>query len=147
MQPLALNRDALAAKYSVFKHWQECRSGRRESLAPWTTTRGEDGRLQISTELRAPDPASALQALMGLQARFIDQRAGLALDDALPHLDVSQPGRVAGVWRLAGVWVEVWHHDTVPAAPTRAQRAARLFRRSPGGRFPYTRRKKETASS
>lgn len=148
MHRLAIDPEALAAKVATFKHWQDCKAtlGRAENLAVWQTTRGADGRLHVSSQMRGPDPAGALTALVAFEAMLLSQRTSPAVDDVQPRMDLSQPGRVAAVWRLAGVWVEVWHPDTAPAVPAPAQRSRRRFLRGPGGRLPFTRRRKETTT-
>jgi len=85
--------------------------------------------------------------------------------DVRPQFDIhAQPGRTVLVWRYDGIWVELWHPDSVVDAPEAAQpvlsapvppaaaqtaptappaRAAR--RRSflgPGGRLTFTRKQR-----
>jgi hypothetical protein len=140
----ALHPDVLFAKYATLKHWRDIKPSRRESLEGWQITRGEDGRLHVSVQASGPDAGLALQRLMDRQARFLSRRMDRVADDAMPQLDLSQAGRVAVFWRLAGVWVEVWCHtaDSAPVSPV--QPVPVLARRGLGGRLPYTRRKKET---
>lgn len=150
MENLALHPDALIAKCLTLKYWRACSADRPEKLRGWQTTRGEDGRLYLSAELRGPNPAEALQAFMGRQALFLTLRAepsvGLSTDDLMPYLDLSTPGRTAAVWRLSGVWVEVWYPDVADAAPRPVQRPPQAVtvpsRRGIGARLPQGRRNK-----
>lgn len=152
MANLALHPDALTTKCLTLKHWLACSADRPEKLRGWQTTRGEDGRLYLSAELRGPNPADALRAFMGRQALFLSLRVEPSVessaDDVMPYLDFSTPGRTAAVWRLSGVWVEVWYPDVPDAAPRPVQRppqaATVQARRGLGGRLPYTRRNKTT---
>jgi hypothetical protein len=78
--------------------------------------------------------------------------------DLRPQFDITVPGRTVLVWRHAGVWVELWHPDTIPAAPEPVQAvpepdaalvpaAARRPILGPGGRLPLTRRKKQPTTA
>lgn len=146
MSNAALHPDALAAKYATLKHWRASKSSRRDSLGNWRVTRGGDGRLTVSAQLRGPDPVSALRAFMNRQAYFLSERIAPSTDRQLPQLDLTQPGRVAAFWRLSGVWVEIWHHDTGSAPVEPAQAVPVPSRRGLGGRLPNTRRKKESTT-
>ncbi|MGW8702864.1 hypothetical protein ACWGOK_39165 [Streptomyces eurythermus] len=152
MTTLALHPDALTAKYATLKAWRDSQSQRPETLTNWTNTYAADGRLHVSAHLVGPDPAAALNAFANRQASFLAIRANTGGEDMLPSLDFMVPGRTAAVWRLDGVWVEVWHHDPAPTASRAVQAASRPVpaRRPltrPGARLPFTRRNtsKETS--
>lgn len=120
----------------------------------WHTTHTSAGVL-LSARVSGEDAARAVQVMTEGRYRTVPpfQHA---------HLDYSVPGRVACVWRSAGVWFELWHDDTVggpvktapapvlvrvaePAAapgPVPVPRPTLLSRAS--GRLPFTRRRKET---
>lgn len=52
------------------------------------------------------------------------------------------------MWHHAGVWVELWHPDTIPTveqpAPANTPPTARRRASRASGRLPFTRRTKET---
>ena len=132
-----LNRDALTAKYRIFRDWRETR--RPESLTVWTTSRLEDGSLIVSSQVRGPDPAGALREFVAWQTHALAER-GVGDGWEVPLLDVDVPGRISCVWQQDGVWIRLWYVDAPTAAP--ASRPRRWF---PGGRLTFTRnRRKET---
>lgn len=120
----------------------------------WRTGTTADGSPTVTVEVVGRHAADALSRFAGgfhLALRYPgDQR---------PRFDLDVPGRVVLVWRYAGVWVELWHPDTVSAphkpvqAISRPAVAATSALRAilrPGGRLPYTRRAKtpkETTTS
>lgn len=121
---------------------------RNARLSPWKTRTAADGQLLVSFEVVGPDAAPALAAFAGM-AEYL---RALQSDDLRPVFDYDTPDRVACVWRTAGVWVELWHPDTppaAPAAPVPSQQTVRppsLLSRA-STRLPYTRRHtKETSS-
>ncbi|WP_031182972.1 hypothetical protein [Streptomyces seoulensis] len=152
MTALTLHPDALAAKHATIKAWRDSQSQRPETLTGWTITRAQDGLLHVSAQLSGPDPAAALTAFAARQASFLTIRANPCGEDLLPVLDFTVPGRTAAVWRLDGVWVEVWHPDPAPTAhgPVQAVLRPVSVRRPlgrPGARLPFTRRsRKETTA-
>lgn len=165
----ALNSDALLAKYELLKNWMQFSTGRPEKLGVWTTGRTDGGDLIVSAEVRGTDPGPALTAFTDRQAALLGNQKDRAPGDQLPSLDLSQPGRVAYVWRNHNVWVELWHSDScvdtshlpepvrgAPVPSVAAQAASpspsspavrRAFLRRPSARLPFTRRKKETPTA
>ena len=149
----SLHPDALAAKVATLRHWRECGADRPESLGSWRITRGVDGRLHVSVQLRGPNPSEALAAFLRRQSLYLALRSDTSLDDRMPQMDLTQPGRMAVFWQLDGVWVEVWHYDTGNAPPVPVQSPAQPApvpsRRGLGGRLTYTRnrRKKESPAA
>lgn len=149
----ALHPDAITAKYTTLKDWRDSRSGRPETLGPWTTVRLDDGTLLVSGRITGPNSAEALRAFADRQTTHL-AACTVPEGDLLPVLDVSVPGRVACVWRTGGVWVELWHPDTptVAPVPTPALREpvpatvitpgsiARAAIPKPPGRLPFGRR-------
>jgi hypothetical protein len=148
MSTPALHPDALFAKYATLKHWRAIRPSRREALGGWQFTRGEDGRLHVSAQVRGPNAGEALQKLMDRQARFLSRRTDRPADDAMPQMDLTQQGRVAVFWRLAGVWVEVWYRTADSALVSPVQPVPVPVRRGLGlgGRLPYTRNRRTKES-
>ncbi|MYW46357.1 hypothetical protein [Streptomyces sp. SID161] len=125
--------------------------GLTASLPTWTTGTAPDGNPVLSAEVAGPGAAHAL-------SRFASEYH-LTLPhpgDARPQFDVEVVDRTVLVWRRDGVWVELWHPNTVPAAPEPAQTApgpvqatpasaVRAALRGLGDRLPTTRRNKETS--
>lgn len=82
--------------------------------------------------------------------------------DVRPQFDVTQPGRTVLTWRYDGVWVELWHSNSITdtrqfpkpvhgapvlavaaqAAPSTSPAARRTLLRRPSARLPFTRRPK-----
>ncbi|MFE0207056.1 hypothetical protein [Streptomyces sp. NPDC058985] len=151
----SLTPDAVLTKLETVKRWAETEAGRHESLAAWTVSRLDDGSLFLSARVRGREPGRALHRFADRQAGYLANRPHTP-GDQLPTLDVSQAGREAVLWRTGGVWVELWHPDTVtvlpatPAAPSPAlappapATAPAVPRRSllsrASARLPYTRR-------
>jgi hypothetical protein len=115
----------------------------------WRETKAPDGSPRLVAEVVGPGAAHALR-LFASQYPLVLGGEG----DQRPGFDYSTPGRVTCVWRRHGVWIELWHPDTVTAvleparAPSRPP-VRRLFTR-PSGRLPFTRRSKtpkETTTS
>jgi hypothetical protein len=109
----------------------------------WTETTAADGSPLLSGRIDSPTAEEAL-------LRFVREGSlGLAYEAGpcqQPTLDDSVPGRTACVWRTGGVWVELWHPDTMPAPtpavmPARApaSRLAALLRERAGDRLPTRR--------
>lgn len=128
------------------RHWNDCRKYLPHltvSTRPWRFERTEAGPVW-SMEVRGPD----MEVLLGEFAAGVHGISHLG-----PVLDFDQPGRVACVWQVGGVWLEVWHLDTVTAppkptppdtpatVPAVAPSRRRLLSR-PGGRLPFPRRTK-----
>jgi hypothetical protein len=125
--------------------------GLKARIPDWRTSTAPDGSPVLSVEVVGPDAAHAL-SLFAPQHHLILSTPG----DLRPQFDITVPGRTVLVWRHAGVWVELWHPDTVPATPKPVQHApeadtalvSAATRRpllGPGGRLTFTRRKKETS--
>ncbi|MFJ1900466.1 hypothetical protein [Streptomyces sp. NPDC088115] len=127
----ALHPDVGLAKAVTLKDWRDThpnRPCRVEELTDWETARLDDGSLLVSARIVGPDPATALREFGVRQEERLGHRVDPAVGDQPPSLDFSVPGRSACVWRLDGVWVEVWHPDTptpVPAPPRAVQAPAR----------------------
>lgn len=110
----------------------------------WRTSTAPDGRPLLSAEVVGPGAAHAL-ARFAADAHFV-----VGPDGQRPQYDIDVPGRTVVVWRTGGVWVQLWHPDTVtnlPATPAPAvappvARQGLLSRAS--GRLPYARRSKTT---
>lgn len=142
--------DAGTVKVQTVKDWHSThtgQAGRVEELTDWATTRLDDGALLVSARVVGPDPAAALEEFGNRHTERLGHRVKPADGDLPPIFDVSVPGRTACVWRVGGVWVEVWHPNTpnpVPGPSRGAQRVPRSVpappRRtvtaSPSGRLP-----------
>jgi hypothetical protein len=78
----------------------------------WRTLPAGDGSSLLSAEVVGPGAAHAL-------ARFVATGPiGLPTEgDTRPTVDYSTEGRVSYVWRCHGVWVELWHPDSVRDLP------------------------------
>lgn len=132
-----------------------------DAIVPsWKVGDTEDGSPCLSSEVVGESAAHALR-------RFA-RDFHLTLPhpgDVHPQFDIHAPvGRTALVWRYDGVWVELWHPDSLSDAPegpepvrgapvpsVAAQSAPpsspavrHAFLRRPSARLPFTRRKKET---
>ena len=75
-------------------------------------------------EEHTPDGSLLLSGLLtGLRARYAlyrfarDYWLTLGPADVRPQFDIHQPGRTVLVWRRDGVWVQLWHPDSVVDAP------------------------------
>ncbi|WP_331728760.1 hypothetical protein OG693_39305 (plasmid) [Streptomyces sp. NBC_01259] len=152
----ALHPDITLAKCRTLKDWCDThpnRPCRVEELTDWTTVRLDNGVLLVSARITGPDPAVALREFGVRQEERLGHRVDPAVGDQPPSLDFSVPGRSACVWRLGGVWVEVWHPDTpvpVPALSRPAQRVSRpiptpprrpaVTATTPSGRLPLGQR-------
>lgn len=127
----ALHPDAGTAKDQTLKDWRGThpnRPCRIEELTDWTTVRLDNGSLLVSARIVGPDPGTALREFGVRQEERLGHRVDPSAGDQPPSLDFSVPGRTACVWRLGGVWVEVWHPDApapVPAPPRAAQQLPR----------------------
>lgn len=149
------------AREHAVKAWRLFTDNRnlRAPLAEWDTTTTPDGSPYLSVEVTGRGAAHAL-------SRFAaDYHITLPNPgDVRPQFDVTAVGRTVLVWRCLGVWVELWHSDSAPAAPGSpepvlsgpkpAQAPAqgvvppmrRSFRR-PSGRLPFTRRQRTDKES
>ena len=120
----------------------------------WRTGRTPDGSPRLSVEVVGQGAAYALRQFAS-DFYLPLPNAG----DVRPQFDITQPGRTVLVWRYGGVWVELWHPDSVatipahrvpaPSVPASPAAARRSFLRSrPGGRLPFTRKRtdKETTT-
>lgn len=124
-------------------------------IPDWRTGTAADGRPRLTAQVTGPGAAHALELFVKDSFLMLG-----APGDMRPRFDYSTPGRLSCVWRKSGVWVELWHPNTpaqastseAPApAPTTASSPPRpSIRRTltrPGGRLPFTRRKKETPTA
>lgn len=147
----------IAAKFHAQNAWQLFTSSHNydATVPSWEVSDTGDGSPCLSSQVVGESAAHALQ-------RFArDYPLVLGNDgDQRPQFDVTQPGRTVLAWRYDGVWVELWHPDSVtdtlqppkpvrgaPAPPVAAQAGTamgRAFLRRPSARLPFTRRKKET---
>ncbi|GGS96620.1 hypothetical protein [Streptomyces violaceus] len=110
----------------------------RARIPDWRTTTSADGVTTLSVEVAGPGAAHALR-LFASQYHLVLGQPG----DQRPTFDYTTPGRTACVWRSSGVWVELWHPDTVahlPAAPVTHQAPRRGLLSRASDRLPYTRR-------
>lgn len=120
----------------------------RTRLSTWTAHRLEDGTVALAAEVHARYAPKVLASFTANAYSYFEGRPGQP-GDRLPALDVSLPDREACVWRTGGVWVELWHPVTVPAAgngpEARPAGSVRPPRRGlPGARLPFGRRSKTT---
>lgn len=116
-------------------------------LGPWARTESKAGPM-LSARVLGPDAAVALAAFAVAGATTYAAQGARQI----PHLDVGVPGRVACVWQSGGVWVELWHPDTVTHLPSPAHPApapSQGLLAGLGGRLPFTRnrRTKETTTA
>ena len=126
------------AKDRAISAWyQFMREANLRAIIPdWRTGITPDGAPSLTVEVVGPGAAYALRRF----AADFPISVGLP-GDQRPQLDYSVRGRTACVWRKYGVWVELWHADTVPAAPVPSPAGRRLLLR-PGGRLPFTRNRR-----
>lgn len=130
--------------------------GYTATVTDWRTEHTPDGTPLLSARVTGRGAGYAL----GRFAR--DFYVVLQPGDVRPQFDISQPGRTVLVWRYGGVWVELWHPETVDAvvepvpaapappvvvsAPVASSAARRLFLlRRPSGRLPFTRKSRTTS--
>lgn len=107
-------------------------------IPDWRTTTSPDGSPALSAEVAGPGAAHALR-LFASEYHLVLRWPG----DLRPQFDYTIPGRTACVWRSRGVWVELWHPDTVaslPPATKPAPPARRGLLSLASARLPYTRR-------
>ncbi|THA22749.1 hypothetical protein E6R18_32910 [Streptomyces sp. A1277] len=126
--------DAGIAKAQTVKDWYDTHPGRArrvEKLTDWATIRLDDGSLLVSARVVGPDPGTALEEFGVRQEERLGHSVDPAAGDQPPTLDVSVPGRTACVWRVSGVWVEVWHPNTPTPPPGRSRPAQRVPRPVP----------------
>jgi hypothetical protein len=145
-----------AAREHAIKAWYLFTGNRglKARIPDWRTSTAPDGSPVLSVEVAGPGAAHALN-LFASQYYLILGHPG----DLRPQFDITVPGRTVLVWRHTGVWVELWHPDTLPATPEPVQPApeadtalisAATHRPllGPGGRLTFTRRsKKETTTA
>lgn len=145
---------AHTVREATVKRWRETETGRREQLVDWQAVRMDDGSLLLSARIDGPNPGGALHQFADRQSMYLANRMH-GLGDRLPVLDVSVPGREACVWRMDGVWVELWCPDTVTTPPVVPEPVPGTVPAVPepsprgllGGRLPFARnRRKETAA-
>lgn len=132
--------ESIPAKQATIEAWRL--SGRNTvSLDNWTVIRVADGSLLLSAQIDSPAAEEALKAFGKWQSSFLSDRIKPGSGDVLPAFDYSVPGRTAFVWRIDGVWVELWHDEPVVPAPrpTPALHAAQTARTAPSARLPFTR--------
>ena len=124
--------------------------GLKDTLPDWQASIAPDGSPVLSAQVVGGDPARAL-SLFASQYYLTLPHPG----DLRPQFDTDVPGRTVLVWRRDGVWVELWHPDTAPAAPdpvpvlsAPVPAPADAARRGLGARFTFTRnrRPKETTA-
>ncbi|AKZ60758.1 putative PCQ3_100 (plasmid) [Streptomyces ambofaciens ATCC 23877] len=138
-----------AARLQAVHAWQSFTTDRNlKAVVPdWRTRTAADGRPVLSAEVAGPGAAHALRLFAGNYYLALPQSG-----DLRPFWDVDVPGRTVLVWRSGGVWVELWHPDTVtslpaaPAQPVRPVQAREGLLSRASARLPYTRRAtKETS--
>ncbi|CAK7288613.1 hypothetical protein [Streptomyces misionensis] len=150
--PLPIPPDVIFdAKAHATRFWYLFTGSRGWSarIPDWRTSTAHDGSPLLSVEVAGPGAAHALASFA------TDCPLGLRQPgDMHPRFDLSTPGRTTLVWRHRGVWVELWHPDTLPTDPVPARAGVDpalvsastgrpLF--GPGGRLTFTRRGKETS--
>lgn len=75
----------------------------------WDVTTAPDGQPMLTCRVDGAEALEALETFGG------DGGALLFAGDQRPFMDLTEPGRVACVWRTDGVWVSLWAAE--PAAP------------------------------
>ncbi|MET8585675.1 hypothetical protein ABZX39_33130 [Streptomyces collinus] len=127
--------------------------GLKARIPSWQTRTAPDGAPVLSAEVTGQGVAHALRLFAS------DCHLALAYPgDLRPQFDIDSPDRTVLVWRYRGVWVELWHPDTAPAAPTPVQAtpevdtalvsaASRRPLLGPGGRLTFTRNRRKTTQS
>lgn len=102
----------------------------------------------ISAQVVGPQPADALLGFIRLHQIPEYQLRSEEGPCQQPTLDDTVPGRTALVWRIGGVWVELWHTDRpapapVPVEPTStAVAATHIPAPRPSARLPFARLRK-----
>lgn len=132
------------ARDHVARTWTEHMQLRRMQgmtamLTDWEQSTAADGALLLTARVGGPDRQVAMEAFANSVTVVLDGRG----PRHAPHYDYSQPGRVVCVWRTGGVWVELWHPDTVSDVvaslePVRTPSVAAEVKK-PGGRLPFRR--------
>ncbi|MFE6575999.1 hypothetical protein [Streptomyces rochei] len=126
-----------AARLQAVNAWTRFTTDRNlQARTPdWRTSLAPDGRPVLSAEVAGPGAAHALRLFADLHYLPLPESG-----DLRPFWDVDVPGRTVLVWRSGGVWVELWHPDTVTGLPAvRPARGRSLLSRA-SARLPYTRR-------
>lgn len=116
-------------------------------IPDWRTTTSPDGNTVLSVEVAGPGAAHALR-LFATHCHVTLTEPG----DLRPQFDVDVPDRTVLVWRHCGVWVQLWHPDTVtdlphtpvPSAPPVRPVKPKTFLSRASARLPSTRRPKTT---
>jgi hypothetical protein len=160
MTTLPATSAAIAARLHAEASWTTF-IGQRNLTAPlaaWRTEDALDGSPAVTVEITGRGAGHALRRF-AVDYYMVLGQAG----DVRPQFDVSVPGRTSLVWRSGGIWVELWHPDSAPdipeapepvrpapappaavQAPSAPEPSGLLSFLMPGGRLPFTRRKKET---
>lgn len=101
------------ARMHAEQAWQTFTQGRNlaDTKPAWEEAHTPDGSLLLSGLVTGPRARYALY-------RFArDYWLTLGPADVRPQFDIHQPGRTVLVWRRDGVWVQLWHPDSVVDAP------------------------------
>lgn len=150
--PLPVTPTAITeAKNHALKSWRQFMEirGMNVHLPDWQTRTAPDGTPVLSVEVTGPGAGYALD-LFSAHYHLTLPNPG----DLRPQFDIDTPGRMVLVWRYAGVWVELWHPDTVPeqppsvpddADPVLVSTATGRPLLGPGGRLTFRRHRKETS--
>jgi hypothetical protein len=140
--------DAPAARDSATRNWSNRLAYRNRSVAQirWTQTTTPDGTPMVSGRIDHPHAAELLLLFVKEGPLVLAEYAGRCQQ---PTFDHSMPGRTSCLWLDGGVWVELWHPDTAPAAVVPPAQDAptklvRLLRTHAGDRLPFTRRTPST---
>lgn len=88
-----------------------------ETLTTWTTATAPDGRPIISAEVTGPEASHALKTFASTYHLALHHPG-----DLRPQVDVTVTDRAVLYWRRDGVWVELWHPNTVPEPPCPSRR-------------------------
>jgi hypothetical protein len=132
------------AKEYAIKAWRLFTQERnfRAKAPDWRETTTPDGSPSLTAEVVGPGAAHALRLFTADYHVRLDYPG-----DQRPTFDYSTEGRVACVWRKYGVWIELWIPDSVRDLPAPVPSVSRRLLKRPAGRFPFTRRLKESRTA
>ncbi|MGV9278116.1 hypothetical protein [Streptomyces griseosporeus] len=136
-------REHAVRSWQLFTH----SAGLHALVSDWRSGVTPDGSPRLTVEVVGPDAAQALHRFSAEYMLILGQPG-----DQRPHFDVDVPGRTVLVWRHKGVWVELWHPETITQRPSRPEpgpAAAQGLLTALGGRLPFTRNRspKETTTA
>jgi hypothetical protein len=122
--PAAIRDDTTLAwtKHAQFNGYRDT------AITTWDTTTTPDGQPMLSGRVGGSEAVRQLRSFADKTLLVLEQPG-----DLRPVMDVSEPERVAVVWRTGGVWVTLWAPEPAETAvrpvpdPVRVETSAARF--------------------